>query len=292
MSKRSKESKPIQVLLTPQYILSTGKILTRLSPFLASRFGARLFLTPFKYKLPQREKEMDEDSIQKEYFVPAINRKIIIYEYGKGTETILLAHGWSGRGTQMSVMAKELVTQGYKIISFDAPAHGKAPGKISMMPFFIESIHELEKEYGPFSAAIGHSLGGMSLLRACKEGFKPGKLVIIGTANSVTKITREFARNLKLNDKVAAKMKSYFDKKFGENMDNYSGAFSAESVKVPTLIIHDRDDVDVHVNSAFEISDKLENSELYLTEGLGHRKVLGDPKVINKTTTYLTAQSL
>ncbi len=292
MIKNQKDSKAVQVLLTPQYILSTGKILTKLSPFLASRFGARLFLTPFKYKLPQREKEMDEDSIQKEYFVPAINRKIIIYEYGEGTETILLAHGWSGRGTQMSVMAKELVTKGFRIISFDAPAHGKAPGKISMMPYFIESIHELEKVYGPFSAAIGHSLGGMSLLRACKEGLKTDKLVIIGTANSVTKITREFARNLKLNDKVAGKMKSYFDKKFGENMDNYSGAFSAESVKVPTLIIHDRDDIDVHVNSAYEISEKLENSELYITGGLGHRKILGDPKVINKTTTFLTAQSL
>lgn len=292
MNKNKKESKPVQVLLTPQYILSTGKILTKLSPFLASRFGARLFLTPFKYKLPKREEEMDGESVQKEHFVSAINRKIIIYEYGTGKKTILLAHGWSGRGTQMSVLAKELVDKGYRIISFDAPAHGKAPGKISMMPFFIESIHELEKVYGPFRAAIGHSLGGMALLKACKEGFKTDKLVIIGTANSVTKITREFARNLKLNDKVAVKMKSYFDKKFGENMDNYSGAFSAESVEVPTLIIHDKDDVDVDISSAFEISEKLENSKLYITEGLGHRKILGNQKVIDKITTFLTAQSL
>lgn len=292
MSKNKKDSQPVQVLLTPHYILSTGKILTKISPFLASRFGAKLFLTPFKYKLPAREKEMDDKSVQKNHFVPAIDRKIIIYEYGKGAETILLAHGWSGRGTQMSVMAKELVEKGYRIISFDAPAHGKAPGKMSMMPHFIESIHELEKLYGPFKAAIGHSLGGMSLLKACKEGFKTDKLVIIGTANSVTHITREFAKNMKLNDKVAGKMKSYFDKKFGENMDNYSGAFSAESVNVPTLIIHDKDDVDVHISSAFEISEKMENSELYITEGLGHRKVLGDQMVINKISTFLTAQSL
>lgn len=292
MSKNKKESKPVQVLLTPKYILITGKFLTKISPFLASRFGAKLFLTPFKYKLPKREKEMDDDSFQKDHLVPVIDRKIIIYEYGEGTKTILLAHGWSGRGTQMSVLAKELVQKGYRVISFDAPAHGKAPGKMSMMPYFIESIHELEKLYGPFNAAIGHSLGGMSLLRACKEGLNINKLVIIGTANSVTKITREFARNLRLNDKVAGKMKSYFDNKFGENMDNYSGAFSAESVKAPTLIIHDKDDIDVHISSAFEISEKLQNSELYLTEGLGHRKILGDRKVINKITTFLTAQSL
>ncbi|MFN4764000.1 alpha/beta fold hydrolase [Gillisia sp. Q332] len=289
MTKSKKDATPVQVLLTPQYILSTGKILTKISPFLASRFAAQLFLTPFKYPLPEREKEMDEKAEQRSILVKAINRKIIVYIYGEGTKKVLLVHGWSGRGTQMSVLAKQLVKKGCTVISFDAPAHGKAPGRMSMMPYFIESIHELAKDYGPFDSAIGHSLGGMSLLRALKEGFSLKKLVIIGTANSVTHITREFARNMKLNDSVAEKMKSYFDKKFGENMDVYSGALSAESVKIPTLVVHDKDDIDVDVSSAYEISEKLMNSELFLTEGLGHRKVLGNPKVINKITTFVTA---
>ncbi len=289
MTKSKKDATPVQVLLTPQYILSTGRILTKISPFLASRFAAQLFLTPFKYPLPEREKDMDEKAEQRSILVKAINRKIIVYKYGEGTKKVLLVHGWSGRGTQMSVLAKQLVKKGYTVISFDAPAHGKAPGRMSMMPYFIESIHELAKDYGPFDSAIGHSLGGMSLLRALKEGFSLKKLVIIGTANSVTHITREFARNMKLNDSVAEKMKSYFDKKFGEDMDAYSGALSAESVKIPTLVVHDKDDVDVDVSSAFEISEKLMNSELFITEGLGHRKILGNPEVINKITTFVTA---
>lgn len=289
MTKSKKNNTPVQVLLTPRYILSTGKILTKISPFLASRFAAKLFLTPFKYPLPAREKEMDEKTEQRSLMVKAINRKIIVYKYGEGTKKVLLVHGWSGRGTQMSVLATELVKNGFSVISFDAPAHGKAPGRMSMMPYFIESIHELAKEYGPFDSAIGHSLGGMSLLRAVKEGFALKKLVIIGTANSVTHITKEFARNMKLNDAVAEKMKSYFDKKFGEDMDVYSGALSAQGVKVPTLVVHDKDDVDVDVSSAYEISEKLINSELFLTQGLGHRKVLGNPEVINKITTFVMA---
>lgn len=289
MTKAKKDNTPVQVLLTPQYILSTGKILTKLSPFLASRFAAQLFLTPFKYPLPEREKEMDEKAEQRSILVKTINRKIIVYKYGTGTKKVLLVHGWSGRGTQMSVLAAQLVDKGFTVISFDAPAHGKAPGRMSMMPYFIESIHEIAKDFGPFESAVGHSLGGMSLLRAVKEGFSLKKLVLIGTANSVTHITREFARNMKLNDSVAKKMKSYFDKKFGEDMDVYSGAFSAESVNIPTLVVHDKDDVDVAISSAYEISEKLVNSELFLTEGLGHRKVLGNPEVINKITTFVTA---
>lgn len=288
MTQITDKKQPVQVLLAPKYILRIGKILTAISPFIASRFAARLFLTPFKYKIPEREKDMDTNSIQESISVPAINREIVVYHYGESKKKILLIHGWSGTGTQMSLIAKKLVEKGFEIISFDAPAHGKAPGKISMMPFFIESIHHLEKTYGPFHAAIGHSLGGMSILKAVKDGLVLNKLVVIGTANSVTHITKDFAQNMQLNEKVAKKMKSYFDSKFGEDMDNYSGAFSAEAVKIPTLVIHDKDDVDVHVSSAYEISNNLDNSQLLITEGLGHRKILGDSEVINKITTFIT----
>jgi pimeloyl-ACP methyl ester carboxylesterase len=288
MTQMTDKKKPVQVLLVPKYILRIGKILTAISPFIASRFAARLFLTPFKYKIPEREKEMDTNSIQESIHVPSINREIVVYHYGKAKHKVLLIHGWSGTGTQMALIAKKLVEKGFEVISFDAPAHGKAPGKISMMPFFIESIHHLEKMFGPFHAGIGHSLGGMSILKAVKDGLSLNKLVVIGTANSVTHITKDFAQNMQLNDKVAKKMKSYFDSKFGEDMDNYSGAFSAEAVKIPTLVIHDEDDVDVHVSSAYEISKNLHDSQLFITEGLGHRKILGDSEVINKITTFIS----
>ncbi|GAW89223.1 hypothetical protein FPS14_contig00017-0031 [Flavobacterium psychrophilum] len=40
------------------------------------------------------------------------------------------------------------------------------------MPEFIASILELEKLYGPFEFAIGHSLGGMALLNSVKQGLQ------------------------------------------------------------------------------------------------------------------------
>ncbi len=289
MTKETKDKLPVQRLLVPNYILNISKFLTKVSPFLASRFAARLFLTPFRYSLPEREKEMDNNSIQKKIIVPSINREIVTYQYGEGNKNILLVHGWSGRGTQLSKIAERLKEHNYKIISFDAPAHGKASGKISMMPFFIESIPYLNKIYGPFDAIVGHSLGGMSSLRAIKEGLQTNKLVIIGTANSVTKITKDFAYNMKMNDEVASRMKKYLDSKFGEDMDDYSGAISAKDVKVPVLIVHDEKDVDVKIEDAHQIHKELEDSELFITNELGHRRILGDKEVINKITTFITA---
>ena len=232
---------------------------------------------------------MDKESRQEQFILPHYEREIVVYHYGNSPKKILLVHGWSGRGTQLSVMAEELLKAGYSVVSFDAPAHGRAPGKMSMMPHFIEAIHELEKRYGPFEAAISHSLGGMASLKAVADGLAIKKLVIIGTANSITHITREFARNMKMNDKVAALLKEYFDNKFGVDMDSLSGAVSARDVEIPTLVVHDEDDVDVHVSSAHEIDESLKNSELHLTEGLGHRRILGNPQVISKIINFLSA---
>lgn len=289
MTKESKDKLPVQRLLVPRYILFISRILTKFSPFLASRFAARLFLSPFRYKLPKREKEMDENSKQTRVMVPSINREIVVYEYGASSRKILLVHGWSGRGTQLAKIAKHLKEKGYSIVSFDAPGHGKAPGKISMMPFFIKSIHFLEKRYGPFEAIIGHSLGGMSTLKAINEGVVTKKIVLIGTANSVTRISRDFAITMNMNLKVAELMKSYLDKKFGENMEKYSGGISAKGVKIPVLIIHDEKDVDVPVKDAYELHNNLTNSDLLITKDLGHRRILGNEKVINKITTFITA---
>ncbi|NJW54815.1 alpha/beta hydrolase, partial [Salinimicrobium sp. CDJ15-91] len=70
MTQQKKDKTPVQRLLVPSYILATGKILTAISPFLASRFAAKLFLTPFKYKLPKREKKMDRESKQTPLMLP------------------------------------------------------------------------------------------------------------------------------------------------------------------------------------------------------------------------------
>src|SRR5690606_21372193 len=225
MSEKQKKGQPVQVLLTPDYILFTGRLLSKISPYLASRYAAWLFLKPFRYKLPEREKELDKMMDHEKLIVPAIERDIVVYKNfsAKSGKRVLLAHGWSGRGTQMPDIAIALIKNGYEVISFDAPAHGRSSGKMSMMPYFIDAIKFLEQKYGPFYAAIGHSLGGMSLLKAVKDGVDMQKLVIIGTANSVTNITKEFAQNMQLGQKVAGIMKSYFDKKFGRSEERRVG---------------------------------------------------------------------
>ena len=200
---------------------------------------------------------------------------------------MLLVHGWSGRGTQLVKIAEALVTIGYETVSFDAPAHGKSVGKTTIMTEFIASILELEKQFGPFEFAIGHSLGGMSILNAIKQNLQVKKAVIIGSGDIIQDILKDFVKKLKLPIKYASLLKAHFEKKFGEPMEHYSAHFAAQEVKIPALVIHDQNDTDVSVKAAHNIHKYLEKSEIMITEHLGHRKILGNENVINSITTFL-----
>ena len=144
-------------------ILYTVKIIQFFSVDLVTKLAAMIFTTPIKHTIPKRELQMDKNSTQVKIIIPTIRKEIIVYQYGEGKKKVLLVHGWSGRGTQLVKIADELVQMGYQIISFDAPAHGKSQGKNTLMPEFIASILEIEKQFGPFEFAIGHSLGGLIL---------------------------------------------------------------------------------------------------------------------------------
>ena len=282
-----KTSKHTQSLKIPKIILLTSKLISFISPKLITLFAAKLFTTPIKHKIPKRELEMDRNSLQKLVSIPAIGKEVVLYQYGKSEKKILLVHGWSGRGTQLFKIADELLKAGYSTISFDAPAHGKSPGKTTIMVDFIATILEIEKQFGPFKAAIGHSLGGMSVLNAIKKGLKVNHAVVIGSGDIVEDIMDDFVAKLELKPSVSTLLRLHFEKKYGEKMNSYSAFLAAKETTIPVLVIHDNNDPEVHVKAGINIHKYLKNGELLLTDGLGHRKILGNPKVIERTVQFI-----
>lgn len=268
-------------------ILYTVKIIQFISVDLVTKLASMIFTTPIKHKTPNRELAMDKNTTQETIFIPKINKKIVVYHYGNSSRKVLLVHGWSGRGTQLVKFADELIKLGYSTISFDAPAHGKSGTKTTLMPEFIASILELERLHGPFEFAIGHSLGGMALLNSVKQGLKLKKLVVIGSGDKIEDILTEYVKKLELKPIVAHKMSELFEKRFGEPMENYAAHLAAKQVNIPTLVIHDENDYEVPIFCGKNILKHLPKGEIYITQKLGHRKILGDTSVINKTLDFI-----
>lgn len=271
----------------PRLILFTAGVLEKISKHWAVLFAAKLFTTPIKHKIPRREFEMDNSSKQSVLNIPEINKKIVVYEWGNSSKKVLLVHGWSGRGTQLFKIAETLVQNGFSVVSFDAPGHGKSKGNSSIMLEFIASIKEIDQKFGPFEAAVGHSLGGMALFNAVKDGFKIKALVTIGSGDVVKDIIDDFISKIKLKKETGLQLTRHFEKKYHKTMDSFSAYLSAKEIDIPVLVIHDENDDDVPLNAALHIHQHLKNGSLYITKKLGHRKILGDEKVIAKTIDFI-----
>lgn len=271
----------------PRSILITGKILQKINKNLATKFAAKIYGTPLKFKIPERELTMRNSAKNELLKIDSIDKDVMVYRYGFSKKKILIVHGWAGRGTQLYQLADKILENKMMVISFDGPAHGLSSGKTTIITDFIESIHQISKKYGPFDAAIGHSFGAMSLLNAVATGLDIKKLVIIGADNSIREITKQFVKKIELKPIVASKLEKLFYKKYKVNIENYASYNAAKKVNIPTLVIHDSGDKFVPVSSAIVIRQSLINGELLITNGLGHHKIFKDSTVIQRITDFI-----
>lgn len=286
-----KNKKFTSSLPIPKYISFFAKTLELLSSSLAASFGRKLFVTPIPFSTPKHEQFMLNSAQKKRLIVSDIKKEIEIVSYGYSKKKVLLIHGWSGRSSQLFSFADKLLENGYMIISFDGPAHGKSSGKTTMLPEFLKTIEKINIIYGPFEAAIGHSFGAMSILNAVSSFLNLKSLVSIGSGDKVSDIIKNFGKNLLLEEKSIRKIQKGLEKKWSIKVNDFSSSVVAKKIKIPTLIIHDSNDGDVPVSCAYRIRQNLENGFILITNKLGHTKILRNKEVVNKSIDFIIQHS-
>lgn len=230
---------------------------------------------------------MRESAKKEKLYIPSIKAEIQVYIYGYSKTRVLLVHGWAGRGTQLVQIADKVLENKMMVVSFDGPAHGLSSGKRTNMFEFIESIKAINKKYGPFDSAVGHSFGAMSLINAEADRLKLNKLVTIGADNSIPLIFQYFVEKMELKPIIAVKLERLFEKKYHIKLDSLTSEHKAERVRIPTFVIHDSDDKIVNVSSAIAIRQNLKKGELLITNGLGHHKIFKDKVVIQRIIDFI-----
>ncbi len=282
-----KKSIPNTSFEIPALVLLAGKVLQFLSRDAATKFVARLFATPMKFNAPERELMMRESAKKERIKLSSADKELQVYVYGYSKTRVLLVHGWAGRGTQLYHLADKILENKMMVVSFDGPAHGLSEGKRTNMIEFIDAVRLIEKKYGPFHAAVGHSFGGMSLINAVAGGLKVNKLVTVGADNSIPEIFDYFVKKMELKPDIARRLQVLFEKKHNMRLDHFTSEHQAARIKIPVLIIHDSEDRFVRVSSAVSIRQKLQNGELLITHGLGHHKIFKSPVVVQRIIEFL-----
>ena len=259
----------------------------KLSTSLATQLALQLFFRPQRFKRPVREQHMHEHALKTSCYIPKIDKEIQVFRFsGKGAKVLLL-HGWSGRGTQLFAFANELRKSNTEIVTFDMPAHGQSLGNKTNIVELVACIKEVHAKYGPFDHAIAHSMGSMALLRALRDGILMKSATIIGSGDKIRDVFYRFSEQIQFSYKVTERMIQTVEKQFGMNLESYSSSMSLEHLKMPLLIVHDKDDKETHFAYSKDLHEIANNSELLLTTGLGHHRILRDSKTVQRIIQFI-----
>ena len=282
----SSRSRPTPLIL--RILGFSFRLVGTIAPKFTACIAYRLWVSPPRFKLPATELDaLKSARIKKQ---PINNKDITTFFWGDSGPIILLVHGWSGRGTQMGPLAKSLVKAGYRVLSFDAPAHGRSSGKQTNIYEVADTINGLDNLYGPFTAAITHSFGGPCLALAMKNGLHISRVVNISPPANTAGLVKKFSLALCIPEKAENALMRCIEAKFGKNVwQETSMQNNVRNLDLPAMVIHDTDDHDVPFHEGETIALAWSNAILIKTENLGHRRILRDPETIKKVVAFIIA---
>jgi pimeloyl-ACP methyl ester carboxylesterase len=258
-------------------------IIQAISPRLAAHAALRLFITPMRRK----SEAIDADWLKtaKLHSVAVGSSRVHVHEWGTGARTVVILHGWGSHAPRYSTLAQSLVTAGWRVLAIDAPGHGRSPGRTSSLPQFIDALDVVIRAFGPVEALIGHSLGGLAaalwLAQTPAHQSAIRHAVLISTPLDAGFLVDNFVAMIGLREATTRHLLSRFTSRFEKSPEGWSAAAIADAIRIPVLLVHDRDDDVVPVAHSERLLEVLPNARLYATTGLGHSGMLRDSATVS-----------
>jgi pimeloyl-ACP methyl ester carboxylesterase len=284
----SRRPRPGKRVLRLTALRSVFALLGPLAPGLAARLALRLFLTP-----PARPRVTPEERecmrLATRIDMPLAG--VAAWSWGQGP-AVLLVHGWGGRGSQMCAFVAPLVEAGFKVVSFDGPAHGESSGVRTDMIAFVAAIKSVIAHLGGIEAIIGHSFGAACALLASRDQqHLAKKLVLIGCPPNGIWMSEQFGAALGVSPVILARMRALLEERYPGILDwaELSMLKMAARSPHPLLLVHDKDDRTVpYAEAAACFMREAPEIEHVATEGLGHRGALKAAAAIDRTVRFIT----
>ena len=263
---------------------TTGALST-VAPGVAAMAAEQLFVTVFRHRRPAREEAWAEGATR--FSVPSQHGDLAVWVWGDGPNTVLLVHGWAGRGLQLGAFVEPLVDAGYRVVAYDGPAHGESPGRRINIFKLTEGLVAVADAIGPVSGVIAHSLGTTAvLLAASRHGFDPGRFVAISPMGETRTMTDWYGRMTGFGSGVVERMRSRLEESIGFRWIDIEPKRLASYLRATTLVIHDHDDPELPASEGEGLARALPVATVVLTRGLGHRRILRDPAVVAAATDF------
>jgi pimeloyl-ACP methyl ester carboxylesterase len=212
--------------------------------------------------------------------------RMAAWRWGEGP-LVLLAHGWGGCAGQMTPLVAPLVEAGFSVVAHDAPGHGESPGWLASIPAFSDAIHRIAEAAGPLHGVVAHSMGGAAFSLAAARGLEARRAVYVGPPSSAAAWLHGFVRWLALPAAAAGALRARAEAIAGERLDRLDASWLGPRMRVPLLVIHDRQDREVPIEDGERVAREAAAGRFFATDGLGHRRILRDPGVAFRAVAFL-----
>jgi len=265
----------------PTALRTAMDLAVRLSPDLAAGLAVRLFTTPRRHRRPAREVSL----LERAQPLPRSAGEPAAWRWGSGPP-VLLVHGWEGRGAQLGSFVDPLVSSGFSVVAFDAPAHGATPGRSAHLLDFRDSLRRVANRVGPLHAIVAHSFGAPAAELALDQDVSARCAVFVAPPARFDGVDT-FARVFELPDEVKAGMQRKLEAQVGLRFADVDPLAIAHRMHTPLLIVHDLADGEVAFASGEALAAAWPGAALRATEGLGHRRVLRDPDVVRAAVDFI-----
>jgi pimeloyl-ACP methyl ester carboxylesterase len=254
------------------------------APGVAARWAEAIFCRP-----PRHEPRPSEEAFLatgERLTVTSEDQDLAVWTWGEGP-VVVLTHGWGGRAGRFSSLAGALVEAGFRVVLFDAPAHGASMGRQASLPQFSRALREVGSAVGPAHGLVGHSLGGAAVSLAIRQGLAARRAVLLAPPADVFLFSHAFAEHLRIPARARDVMQRNLETRLQFRWEELHIPTFARTLTTPVLIVHDRQDADVPYGHAEEIARAWAGAELFTTTGLGHRAILRNPEVIRRVVGFL-----
>lgn len=254
-------------------------------PAETAQLAELLWSLPRRSERPGRENRwLDSGRSQS---IPSGMGALKAWVWGTGP-TVLLVHGWDGRGSQLGAFVKPLVDSGHRVVTFDSRGHGDSFGNRASLVSFADAITAMARHFGPLHGIVAHSFGAAGTMYALRSGLSVPRLVFLGPVNAKHGADR-FARFLQISPECEDIFKDKVGKRMGNTFEILQGSALQDETRPELLIYHDEGDLFVPVTDAEEITARWPEAKLVKTKGLGHHRILRDPSIIDTTIDFFSA---
>lgn len=266
------------------------RVVDRVSPRRVDTILADLFLTPRRIRRPQREVEWLASAARVDH-VTALGHRVALWIWGDSDRgTVLLVHGWEGRGSQMGAIALALASEGYRVIAVDLPAHGESLGRRTNIVECAGIVEDLFRRFGHFSAIVGHSFGCAAVTASLPRGVTTDRLVFLAPANDYIHFGRFFSSILGLRPDTADRIRTTIEGRLGVTWNELQPDHVARVTDIPLLVVHDEHDREIPVEQGEKVARLWPDGEIVTTRRLGHRRIVRDEAVVARIVSRLTSR--